>query len=133
MRTLIVLPVLAIISLLSLYCSHSPMFEIDDAAYDITKIKYFKILACTDDDSVFIKVQDEMSIDPRVSSFILTVNVSDDNPENHYIVFGEEDDKTSIISSFSTLSNETKRKLIEWDDYNKYEITPKKKRSKIKN
>ncbi|MFZ4589389.1 MAG: hypothetical protein ACOYN6_00195 [Ignavibacteria bacterium] len=133
MRTLIVLPILIIASFLSLYCSHTPAFEIDDAVEDVTKLKYFKILACTDDDNVFIKVQDEMSIDPKMTIFILIVNTTNDNPDNHYIVFGEEDDKSSIRAGFNTLSDETKRKLLEWNEVNKFEIKPKKKHHKTNN
>lgn len=81
-------------------------------------LKYFKILSNIDDDSVFIQVQDEMHINPRVSSYILIVNVLDCDPSNHYVVFGEETDATAIRLNFYTLSKITREKLLRWNKQN---------------
>jgi hypothetical protein len=68
---------------------------------------------------MFVKVQDEMSIDPKMSTFSLVVNISDPNPENHYIVFGDETDATAIRQSWSTISKPIQQKLIGWTATNK--------------
>jgi hypothetical protein len=55
-----------------------------------TTWKYFRILARAQDDSVFIKVQDQMGISPLLESYNLIVNVMDPNPNNQYVVIGDE-------------------------------------------
>jgi len=88
--------------------------------------KYFKINANTDDDSVFVKVQDEMAIEPKLSSFTIIANISDPNPDNHYIVFGEETDPTAIRMSWSSLSKGVQTKLLAWSAPNKINLATKK-------
>ena len=102
-----------------LFISNSKLFSQEVNEADPKTFKYFKILASTDDDSVFVKVQDEMAIDPRVSSYVLIVNVSDQNPENYYIVFGEETDATQIRASWNTISKPIQQKLLSWSGPNK--------------
>jgi len=82
--------------------------------------RYFTILAGTDDDSVFIKVQEEMNIDPMLTFYILIVNISDNNPEKHYISFGT--GKYAIRAPFSSLSKKTQEKLIGWCGANKSNV-----------
>ena len=102
-----------------LFISNSKLFSQEVIEGDPKTYKYFKILANTDDDSVFVKIQDELSIDPRVSSYILIVNVSDQNPENYYVVFGEETDATAIRASWNTISKPVQQKLLSWSAPNK--------------
>jgi hypothetical protein len=102
-----------------LLTSNVKLFSQEVIESDPKTYKYFKILASTDDDSMFVKVQDEMSIDPKMSTFSLVVNISDPNPENHYIVFGDETDATAIRQSWSTISKPIQQKLIGWTATNK--------------
>lgn len=99
------------------YCL--PLFSQEVIESDPKTYKYFRILAYTEDDSVFLDLQREMSIDPLCSVYILVVNISDMNPENHYIVFGEEEDATSIRAAWNTLYLKTQQKLINWCGTNK--------------
>jgi hypothetical protein len=102
-----------------LFISNSKLFSQEVIEGDPKTYKYFKILANTDDDSVFVKIQDELAIDPRVSSYVLVVNVSDQNPENWYVVFGEETDATAIRASWNTVSKPVQTKLLNWSAPNK--------------
>ena len=93
---------------------------------DPKTFKYFKINANTDDDSVFVKIQDEMAMDPKLSSFTLIVNVSDADPNNHYIVIGEETDPTKIQVSWNNITKPVQQKLLNWSAPNKINLAQKK-------
>jgi hypothetical protein len=84
---------------------------------DPSTFRFFSILACVDDDSTFINVQKEMNIDPILSYYILFVNISDKNPDKHYISFGT--GKYAIRAPFSSLNKKTQEKLISWGAPNK--------------
>ncbi len=93
---------------------------------DPKTFKYFKINSNTDDDSVFVKIQDEMAMDPKLSSFTLIVNVSDADPNNHYVVIGEETDAAKIQMSWSQISKPVRDKLLNWSSTNKINLQQKK-------
>ncbi|MFZ4590883.1 MAG: hypothetical protein ACOYN6_07790 [Ignavibacteria bacterium] len=107
------------ITIFIIFLNFVPVFSQNVIESDPKTYKYFKILANTDDDSVFIEVQKEMSIDPMMMSYILVINVYDSNPENHYIVFGEETDATSLRAAWFTISSKTQKKLLNWSAPNK--------------
>jgi hypothetical protein len=108
-----------IVAICTLFISSTKLFSQEVNEADPKTFKYFKILASTDDDSVFVRIQDEMSIDPKVSAYILIVNITDQNPENHYVVFGEETDATAIRTSWSAISKPVQQKLLNWSGPNK--------------
>lgn len=84
--------------------------------------KYFKINACTDDDDVFTTIQYELNIKPLYYAYSIIVNISEIDSLKHYIVFGDENDTSSIRFSFYMLSKETRDKLINWSSLNKFEL-----------
>lgn len=98
--------------------------EVDEN--DPRKFKYFKINVNADDDSVFVQVQDEMAVDPKLSSYTLIVNISDPDPNNHYIVIGEETDATKIQMSWNQISKPVQTKLLNWTGSNKINLMLKK-------
>jgi len=106
-----------VITITYFYCL--PLFSQEVIEGDPKTYKYFKILANTDDDPVFLELQKEMSVDPLCSSYILIVNVSDINPENHYLVFGDEVDATSLRASWKIISFKIQQKLLNWSAPNK--------------
>jgi len=106
-----------VIAITYFYCL--PLFSQEVIEGDPKTYKYFKILANTDDDPVFLDLQKEMSIDPLCSVYTLVVNISDINPENQYIVFGDEVDATSIRAAWFTISLKTQQKLLNWCGSNK--------------
>jgi hypothetical protein len=78
--------------------------------------RLFSILASTDDDPVFIKVLEEMNIDPMPTYYCLVVNISDKNPDKHYAKIYDK------VNPFSSLSKETQERLIGWCGTNKSNV-----------
>ena len=73
---------------------------------------YFSILASISDDSIFSKLQDDLEIDPKLESYSITVNITDPDEENQYIVIGDESDASSPRFSWSQLTMESQRGLL---------------------
>jgi hypothetical protein len=98
--------------------------EIHTAYYNpIRPGVYFTIIANVNDDSLFGKLQDDLEIEPRISGYTITANISDPDEENQYIVIGDESDPTSPRYSWSQLSLESQRGLLAWTGPNKKEHT----------
>ncbi|MDQ3020598.1 MAG: hypothetical protein M3R36_08515 [Bacteroidota bacterium] len=95
--------------------------EIDDNPRTWT---YFKILARAQDDSVFIKLQDELNIDPKLESYILVVNISD--PFNQYVIIGDENSPDASRFSWNQLSKNVQQALLNWTGTNKENLNKKK-------
>lgn len=89
---------------------------------DLTKLKYFKIYVTTSDDSLFLKVQKEMAIDPYLEAYMLIVNISSVNSDDYYVVFGEENDFYSIKMKWDNFSNDVRNGLIAWSKSNKVKV-----------
>lgn len=95
--------------------------EIDDNPRTWT---YFRILARAQDDSVFIKLQDELGIDPKLESYILVVNISD--PFNQYVIIGDENSPDASRFSWNQLSKSVQQALLNWTATNKENLNKKK-------
>jgi hypothetical protein len=84
-----------------------------------TTWNYFRILVKTADDTIFSILQDELSINPKLESYSLIVNVSDINPQNQFVVIGDEADPSALRWSWSQLSKKTQDGLLNWTKPNK--------------
>lgn len=84
---------------------------------------YFAILANVNDGEVFSRLQDELSIEPRLESYSITVNISDPEELNQYLVIGDEMDPTSLRFSWSQLSIASQRELLSYTGPNRKEHT----------
>lgn len=93
---------------------------------DASTWKYFRIDARAQDDSVFVKIQEEMGVTPPFESYPLYVNTLDPNPANHYIVIGDEasQDKTQV--AWSTISPGVQKVLLAYRGANKVWLNKKK-------
>jgi hypothetical protein len=93
---------------------------------DASTWKYFRIDARSQDDSVFVKVQEEMGVTPLFESYPLYVNTLDPNPANHYIVVGDEasQDKTQV--AWSTITPGVQKILLAYRGANKVWLNKKK-------
>ncbi|MFZ4589744.1 MAG: hypothetical protein ACOYN6_02010 [Ignavibacteria bacterium] len=89
---------------------------------DSRQWKYFGINASTDDDPLFVKLQDELNIEPKMQSYLITVDLRDKDENNHKIIIGELTDMTRIVASWKTLTKETRDKLIKWNGSNKFPL-----------
>ena len=76
--------------------------------------KYFRILARAQDDSVFVLIQDDLLIDPKLESYTLTVNILDPQPLNHYVVIGDEFSPDALRYAWDQISDNVKEGLINW-------------------
>lgn len=87
--------------------------------------KYFKIYARAQDDSVFIKLQDELNIDPKLESYVLVVNILDPSPINQYVVIGDETSPDASRFLWSDLTPDVQKALINWAGSNKENLNKK--------
>ncbi|RPI14597.1 MAG: hypothetical protein EHM58_16120 [Ignavibacteriae bacterium] len=75
---------------------------------------YFSILASVHDDSIFTWLQNDLLIEPHLESYTVTVNLTDNDPQNHYVVIGDEEDATSMRFSWLQLSLPVQKGLLAW-------------------
>lgn len=80
---------------------------------------YFKILARAEDDSVFIRIQEDMGIDPMLESYSMTINVSDSIVTNQYLVLGDETDPSAQRYYWNQISQRNQEGLLKWTGSNK--------------
>lgn len=88
--------------------------------------KYFRIFARSYDDSVFIKVQEELNIEPKLESYLIVVNYSDPSPINQYVVIGDEFSPDASRFLWTDLSKGVQDGLINWSASNKENLNKKK-------
>ena len=97
-----------IFGLINLHCSTAMYDKNNPASW-----KYFKIKVKSDDDNVFLNLQDDLKIAPHLESYILIVNIIKKGSE--YGVIGEENTDGSYKFKWSDLSKENQDKLIKWN------------------
>jgi len=88
--------------------------------------KYFRILARAQDDSIFIMIQDDLLIDPKLESYTLTINILDPQPINQYVVIGDEYSPDALRYAWDQLSENVREGLINWVGSNKENLNKKK-------
>lgn len=88
--------------------------------------RYFRILARAQDDSVFIKLQNELGIDPKLESYILTVDILNPDPNLQTITIGDESSPDALRYLWSQLSRGVQNALINWTGSNKENLNRKK-------
>jgi len=87
---------------------------------------HFKILASAEDDSIFIQLQDDMNIDPKLDRYTLVVNISDPNPQNEYVLIGDESDPNATRYAWTQLRKNVQDGLKNWTGTNKENLNQKK-------
>ncbi len=87
---------------------------------------HFKILASAEDDSIFIQLQDDMNIDPKLDRFTLVVNISDPNAQNEYVLIGDESDPNATRYAWTQLRKNVQDGLKNWTGTNKENLNQKK-------
>src|SRR4030095_11084588 len=92
----------------------------------VRKGLYFSIEANINDingGQLFADLQKDLEIDPIIEGYTITVNITDPEELNQYIVIGDEMDPTSPRFSWSQLSIESQRGLLSYEGPNKKEHT----------
>lgn len=87
--------------------------------------KYFKIYARSEDDSIYITAQDDMGIDPKLESYTIVVNMMDANPQNQFVVLGDEADPSAQRFAWNQLSKKVQDGLVNWTGTNKENMNAK--------
>ncbi len=80
---------------------------------------YFTIQARAADDSIFSHLQTDLGIDPHLDGYTITVNLTDNDPQNHYVIIGDESDATSMRFLWSQLSVRVQKGLMKWEGPNR--------------
>jgi hypothetical protein len=80
--------------------------------------KYFRIYANADDDILFVKLQDELDIEPKMEVYTIVVDIRDKTLEP-YVLFGDIDESSPKRFSWTKLSNDVQQGLINWSGSNK--------------
>jgi len=83
----------------------------------LKKSKYFRILADADDDPIFVKLQDDLGIDPKMERYTVTVDIRSNEPSMQYVLFGDEYNPARF--GWSQLSEQVRTGLINWTGSNK--------------
>jgi hypothetical protein len=80
--------------------------------------KYFRISANADDDQVFIRLQDDLGIDPKMEVYTIVIDIRDKTLDP-YILFGDVNESNPIRFSWSRLSKDVQQGLVNWTGSNK--------------
>jgi hypothetical protein len=87
---------------------------------DLKKAKYFRILVDADDDYIFVKLQDDLGIDPKMERYTVIVDVRDSESSLNYILLGDEYDSKRF--AWLKLSEQVRNGLINWTGSNKEKL-----------
>ena len=107
--------VLLIFSLTFLCCSGSHTKEDNPNTW-----KHFNILASSEDDIIFIQLQDDLGISPKMERYILTVDVT--NKVNPVIIIGGEQNSSAKTFSWNILRKSVQQGLLNWTGSNKEKL-----------
>jgi len=82
--------------------------------------KHFNIYASSEDDIIFVQLQDDLGISPKMERYILTVNLL--NKSDQYILIGGEQNSTAKKYSWSVLRTTVQKGLLNWTGSNKEKL-----------
>lgn len=91
-------------------CSSSKHVKVKDQS--AKKWTYFKILADADDDPIFVKLQDDLHIDPKMERYTIIVDIRSKDANQQYVLFGDENNPLRF--SWSQLSEQVRSGLVNW-------------------
>lgn len=82
--------------------------------------KHFNIYASSEDDIIFVQLQDDLGISPKMERYIITVNLL--NKADLYILIGGEQNSTAKKFSWSALRATVQKGLLKWTGSNKEKL-----------
>ena len=82
---------------------------------------YFTILANINDQEFFANLQKDLEIEPMLESYSITINITDSEELNQYAVIGDESEASSLRFSWSQLSLESQKRLLDYKGPNRKE------------
>lgn len=111
----------AIVVLSIFVCSLLLPGEILSQDSTLAGLKFFKIYVTTSDDNMFTVLQDEMQIDPKLSSYSIYVDLRSEDPQKHCLYLGDMNDPSAMKFNWSQFSDNVRMFLINWIKPNKME------------
>lgn len=95
-------------------CSGS---KVNKGSNNLKKSEYFRILADADDDPIFVKLQDELGIDPKMERYTIIIDIRSSEPALQYGLLGDE--SNPLRFGWYQLSEEVRKGLLNWTGGNK--------------
>lgn len=95
-------------------CSGS---KVNKSSNNLKKSEYFRILADADDDPIFVKLQDELGIDPKMERYTVIIDIRSSEPALQYGLLGDE--SNPLRFGWYQLSEEVRKGLLNWTGSNK--------------
>ncbi len=86
---------------------------------EVKKWTYFKIYADADDAPIFVQLQDDLGIVPKLERYTVVVDKRSSDPNNWYIIFGDEASSSPPRFAWSRLSKNVQEGLVNWTGSNK--------------
>ena len=83
----------------------------------LKKSKYFQILADADDDYIFVKLQDDLAIEPKMERYTVIIDIRSAEPSMQYGLFGDE--TNPVRFQWANLSEQVRTGLLNWTGSNK--------------
>ncbi len=91
--------------------------KISTKTNDLKKSKYFRVLADANDDDIFIRLQDDLGIDPKMERYTIVVDIRSNEPSIQSVLFGDEDNPKRF--GWTQLTEQVRKGLINWTGTNK--------------
>jgi hypothetical protein len=112
---LITIPFLLLLFALNINCSQSYTKEDSPKNW-----KYFNIYASSEDNVIFVQLQDDLGISPKMERYVLTVNLL--NKNDLYITIGGEQNSSAKRFPWSSLRKSVQQGLLNWTGSNKEKL-----------
>jgi|WetSurMetagenome_2_1015567.scaffolds.fasta_scaffold720892_2 hypothetical protein len=106
---------LLFIAMLNINCSQSHVKEDSPKNW-----KYFNILASSEDNIIFVQLQDDLGFSPKMERYVLTVNIT--NKNDQYIVIGGEQNSSAKKFPWSIIRKSVQEGLLNWTGSNKEKL-----------
>jgi hypothetical protein len=84
---------------------------------DLKKSKHFRVLADAYDDDIFVKLQDDLGIDPKMERYTIVVDIRNSEPSMQYLLLGDEDSPKRF--AWRQVSEQVQKGLLNWSGTNK--------------
>lgn len=81
---------------------------------------HFNILASSEDDIIFVQLQDDLGLSPKMERYTLTVNITD--RKNPIVIIGGEQNPSARIFSWNVLRKSVQQGLLNWTGSNKEKL-----------
>ena len=114
LKSITAIALITVFGLLLAGCSGT---KVSKNTNNLKKSEYFRILADADDDPIFVKLQDELGIDPKMERYTIIIDVLSSEPALQYGLLGDE--SNPLRFGWYQLSEEVRKGLLNWTGGNK--------------